>query len=359
VEKWTRIGPSYVSGHTRFKEVPTFREGLYEVGKDLYTWMVPNGSWGESNAGLLIGDGESLLIDTLWDLKYTRRMLDAMKSLTIDNPIQTVINTHADGDHWWGNELVADAEIITSQKAYEEMQHIKPISMILLGRKLGKVLSFIGMKQVGHWFQNMVIPYDFQEVSPTLPSKTFEGELHLTVGGRDVHLIQVGPAHTQGDVIVHIPDLKTLFCSDILFIGSTPVMWAGPIENMFAALKKILQMDVDIFVPGHGPITDKSGVQGVLSYWEYVYQQSEQRYQAGMSAKDAAYDIVLNKDFSRRSFSAWNSPERMMTNVHTLYRQFKGRKDSPKIPELLNVLRKQAKLAHELPNAQPAIMRYR
>ncbi|RPJ80807.1 MAG: MBL fold metallo-hydrolase, partial [Deltaproteobacteria bacterium] len=262
---WTRIGPAHVPERTRFQEKPKYDEGLYQVGENLYAWMVPNGSWGESNAGLLIGNGESLLIDTLWDLKYTRRMLEAMAPLIAENPIRTVINTHADGDHWWGNELVPGAEIIASQKACEEMRHIKPMSMILLGKMLGKVLCFIGAKQVGHWFQNMVIPYDFQEVSPLLPSKTFEGELHLTIGGRDVQLIEVGPAHTQGDVIVYIPDLKTFFCSDILFIGSTPVMWAGPIENIFAALQKIVQMDVDIFVPGHGPITDQQGVRDVLS----------------------------------------------------------------------------------------------
>ena len=359
MDHFPRVGLAHIPEYTRFQEKPKYDEGLYKLGENLFAWMVPNGSWGESNAGLLIGNGESLLIDTLWDLKYTRCMLEAMAPLIAENPIRTVINTHADGDHWWGNELVPDAEIIASQKAFEEMQHIKPMSMILLGKMLGKVLCFIGVKQVGHWFQNMVIPYDFQEVSPVLPSKTFEGELSLTIGGRHVQLIEVGPAHTQGDVLVYIPELKTLFCSDILFIGSTPVMWAGPIENIFAALQKIMQMDVDIFVPGHGPITDQQGVRNVLSYWEYVHHQAKERYQAGMSAEDAVYDIIFKTDFLSRPFSQWNSPERMMTNVHILYRQFKGRKDSPKIPELVNILRKQAILAHKLPDAQPSVMRYR
>ena len=104
---------------TRFKEAPRYAEGLYDLNHGLYAWMVPNGSWGESNAGLIVGDGESLLVDTLWDLKYTRAMLEAMRSLTDATPIKYLINTHADGDHFWGNELVTGAEIITSKASYE------------------------------------------------------------------------------------------------------------------------------------------------------------------------------------------------------------------------------------------------
>jgi cyclase len=359
VEKWKRIAPDHVPGQTRFQEVPKYEEGLYDIGNKVYAWVVPNGSWGESNAGLLIGNGESLLIDTLWDLKYTRAMLDAMAPLTKKNPIKTVINTHADGDHWWGNELVANAEIISSRAACDEMNHIKPVSMILLGSMLGKLLSFFGARQVGHWFQHMVLPYDFKEVTPTMPTRTFEEEMVLEVGGREVHLIQVGPAHTLGDVIVHVPDARTLFCADIVFIGSTPVMWAGPVENMFAALNTILDMDVDVIVPGHGPVTDKSGVQQVLSYWEYVNKEAQKRFKAGMSPGKAAYDIVLSEEFSKQPFSDWNSPERMMTNMYTLYRHFKGRTGSYSMPVLLNMMRKQAMLAHRLPGAAPAVMRKR
>jgi len=357
MDKWTRIGPEQVPARTRFNEVPKYEEGLYEIDKKLYAWMVPNGSWGESNAGLLIGEGESLLIDTLWDLKYTRTMLDTMEPLIGTAPIRTVINTHADGDHWWGNQLLPGTEIIASKAACDEMLHIKPISMVLMGKVLGNLFRFLGAGHVGHWFRGMVRPYDYQEVTPTLPTRTFEGTLTLEVGGRDVHLIEVGPAHTKGDILVHVPDARTLFCSDIVFWGSTPVMWAGPIENIFAALHKILEMDVDTIIPGHGPITDKSSVQVVLSYWEYVHKEAKRRYEDGMSTGKAAYDIVLSKEFRESPFADWNSPERMMTNVHMLYRQYKGKKSSPKIPELLNILRKQARLAHKLPDAEPAIMR--
>ena len=90
---------------TRFKEIPKFKEGLYKLDDCVYAWMVPNGSWGESNAGLVLGKEESLLVDTLWDLECTREMLDSLKSLTDKSPIKNVINTHADGDHFFGLDV--------------------------------------------------------------------------------------------------------------------------------------------------------------------------------------------------------------------------------------------------------------
>jgi len=357
VDKWTRVAPEQIPQKTRYQEIPKYEQGLYELTGGVYAWMVPNGSWGESNAGLITGGGESLLIDTLWDLRYTQTMLDAMQPWLDDNPLKTVINTHADGDHWWGNQLVTDVEIITSKACYDEMTHIKPQSMIMVGKVLGRLLSLIGVGKVGHWFQNMVAPYHFEEVVPVLPSRTFEGSLTLKVAGREVQLIEVGPAHTQGDFMVYLPKEKILFASDILFAEATPVMWAGPVENWLAALDKILGMKVDTIVPGHGPITDKKGVEAVKGYWTFVQAEVSKRYDAGMTAEQAATDIALSEDFTRQPFAGWNSPERIMTNTHTLYRQRQGRVDAPKVPELVSILWKQALLANKRPDAQPAIMR--
>jgi cyclase len=138
---------------------------------------------------------------------------------------------------------------------------------------------------------------------------------------------------------------------------STPVIWAGPVTNWIAALDLILEMDVDVIIPGHGPVTDKDGVRQVKAYWEFTDTETRRRYDAGLPAAEAAKDIVLGQAFAGGPFATWNSPERMMTNVHTLYRHLQGRTDHPKKPELTNILRKQALLAHQLPDAQPAVMR--
>jgi cyclase len=77
-----------------------FDGGLREVAPGIHAWLQPNGTWGESNAALVVGDGASLLVDTLWDVRLTARMLDAMRPLTDGAPIATLVNTHSDGDHW-------------------------------------------------------------------------------------------------------------------------------------------------------------------------------------------------------------------------------------------------------------------
>lgn len=344
---------------TRFQETPRYAEGLYDLGRQVYAWLVPNGAWGESNAGLIVGQQASLLIDTLWDLRQTRQMLDAMGTLTGAAPIAQLVNTHADGDHFWGNQLVASAEIVAAMAAAEEMRDIKPFKMRMFGR-LGRILSRLrlgGADRAGHWFQGMIKPYDFRGVRVTLPTRTFSGFMNLELEGRVIELIEVGPAHTRGDTFVYVSDAKTLFAGDILFIGSTPVMWAGPLANWLKALDRILALDVDTIVPGHGPITDKEGVRAVKAYWEYLDRQVGERFQQGLSPRRAAYDIVFGSDFERQPFAQWNSPERIMTNTHILYRHLQGRTEPLKLPELLAILWQQAQLAHDLPAAQPAVMR--
>ncbi len=361
MKKWPCIVKTGAK-RTRFGEIPAFAEGLYDLDNQVYAWLVPNGSWGESNAGLVAGDEESLLVDTLWDVRITRTMLSAMRPLvggTGGAPITKVVNTHADGDHFWGNQLVESAEIITSAAALEEMTAVKPATLVWLGR-MGRLMSALplsGPAAVGNWFYQMVAPYRFQDVRHTPATRTFEGELSLNVGGRKVKLIQVGPAHTQGDVLVYVPDAKVLFTGDILFIASTPVMWAGPVKNWLRALDLILDLDVETIVPGHGKITDKDGARQIKAYWQYLENEATRCFKSGMSAGDAAYDIVFERDFQDRPFANWNSPERIMTNLHTIYRHLQGRTEHPSTGTILRMLREQAQLAQKMDWAEPAIMR--
>ena len=114
---------------------------LERVGDDVHAWIQPAGDWGEANAGLVVGDGASLLVDTLWDERLAQQMLDAMAPLVADAPIRTVVNTHSDGDHWWGNARVpADAEIVTSNAALQIMRAGHTSEMVRF-KRLARVLS--------------------------------------------------------------------------------------------------------------------------------------------------------------------------------------------------------------------------
>src|ERR671923_1505669 len=99
-----------------------YTRGLHDVGDGVWAYLQPDGGWGWSNAGLVADGGASLLVDTLFDLRLTADMLDTMRAaVPAASRIGTVVNTHANGDHCYGNALVADAEIVASSAAAEEM----------------------------------------------------------------------------------------------------------------------------------------------------------------------------------------------------------------------------------------------
>jgi len=291
-----------------------FTKGLHDVGDGVYAYLQPNGSWGWSNAGLVVDSGESLIVDTLFDLALTREMLDAMRDAepTAAQSFGTLVNTHANGDHCHGNELVTGAEIIASKSTAEEMAAEGP------GVLAGFKKAAPGMGAAGEFLLENFGAFEFEGITQTLPTRTFEGELFLELGDRRVELYEVGPCHTQGDVIAYLPDSRVVFTGDILFIDGTPIMWAGPVANWIAACDRMLGMDIEVVVPGHGPITDKRGISAVRDYLVYVTAETRKRYDAGLGAIEAAKDIALG------DFDSWGDAERIVVNVATLYREFSG-----------------------------------
>jgi glyoxylase-like metal-dependent hydrolase (beta-lactamase superfamily II) len=290
-----------------------FTKGLHELGSGCFAWLQPDGGWGWSNAGLVTGGGESVLVDTLFDLKLTREMLGAMRRATpAAERIGALVNTHANGDHCYGNSLVQGAEIIASKAAAEEMTQVPPALL----QRLIENADQLGA--AGAFFRRVFGRFDFKGIEPALPTRTFERELTLPVGDKTVKLTLVGPAHTRGDVLVHAVEDRIIFTGDILFIGGTPIVWEGPIENWIRACRRIEAMDVDLVVPGHGPITDRSGARQVREYLAFVQQAARERFQAGLSARDAAHDIDLG------AYADWRDSERIAVNVDTVYRELRG-----------------------------------
>ena len=291
-----------------------YTRGLKDIGNGLYAWLQPDGGWGWSNAGL-IRDGEaSLLVDTLFDMTLTRDMLTAMEDATGigAGKIATIVNTHANGDHCHGNGCCPQAEIIASEASAREMAEVPPATLAMFkaaGAKLGPA---------GAYFADVFAPFDFGNVEERAPTKTFSGAMDMRVGDKAVRLIEVGPAHTGGDVLVHVPGDKAVFTGDILFIDGTPLMWAGPVANWIRACETIIAMDVDVIVPGHGPVTDKAGVRRVADYLAYVDREARKRFDAGLPVREAALDIALG------DFSSWGDGERIAVNVDTLYREYRG-----------------------------------
>jgi cyclase len=299
-----------------------YRRGLHELGDGLYAYLQPDGGWGWSNAGLVTAEGTSLLVDTLFDLRLTREMLEAMGPATDCNPIDAVINTHANGDHCFGNELLPDSAVIyATAAAAAEMPEAPPQALDALKRAdLGPEFR----RYIGDIFG----PFAFEDIELRPPTATFEGRLDMRIGDREIELVEVGPAHTTGDAFVHVPDAGVVFTGDILFIGGTPIMWRGPVANWLRACDRIVETGARTLVPGHGPVTDAAGVEDVRRYLTYVRDEATTRFEARMDAEAAADDIDLS------AFAGWKERERIAVNVETLYRELDPSRPVPSPPEL-------------------------
>ncbi len=312
--------------------------GLVELGQGAFAWLAERGTWGWSNAGLIVDGDQSLLVDTLFDLALTDQMLRRMRDAAPQaREIGTLVNTHANGDHCHGNELVSGARIIASTASAAEMSELPPEALAAMMTAAGD------MGPAGAYLLHCFGEFHFDGIRHTPPTETFDGEMALKVGDKPIHLIEVGPAHTRGDVLVHSPVDRTVFTGDILFIEGTPIMWQGPVANWIKACRLIEGMDVDHIVPGHGPMTDKAGVAGVRSYLEYVRDQARSRFDAGMDAFTAARDIELQE------YSAWSEPERIAVNVDSLYREFANEQAATDVVELFNRMAELAGFRTETP----------
>jgi glyoxylase-like metal-dependent hydrolase (beta-lactamase superfamily II) len=106
-----------------------------------------------------------------------------------------------------------------------------------------------------------------------------------------------------------------LFGGDLLFIGCTPIVWAGPIANWVSACDAMIALDAPTVVPGHGPITDPDGIRSVRGYLVHIAEQAEAAHRKGLSWAECADTIDLGE------YATWLDAERVVVNVYQRYRE--------------------------------------
>ena len=137
----------------------SYERGLQEVGDGLYAYLQPDGGWGWSNAGLIVDGDSTLLVDTLFDLALTEEMLCEMRAaVPAAARVDTLVNTHANGDHCFGNQLMGDARIIASERTKEEMGELPAAAMASL------VEQAPNMGALGEFFLDCFGAFDFRGI---------------------------------------------------------------------------------------------------------------------------------------------------------------------------------------------------
>jgi cyclase len=284
---------------------------LREIANDVYACLTPDRGLGWSNSGLLNRAG-GLVVDTFWDLAHTRALKDLYGRVTT-GPVRRVVNTHHNGDHCWGNQLFPGAEIIGHRRCAEAFgKDSSPAGLQMLRGAVASPDPALAA------FAAALAEWDFSGIELTPPTSVFDDRLDLDLDGLRVELRYVGPAHTIGDVIVHLPAERVVFTGDVLFRLCTPIGWEGTYAQWLAALDTIIALAPDVVVPGHGPLSGVEGPREMRAYLEYVRGESRRQYDAGRSELEAAKRIDLGP------YAGWTEPERILFNVERAYREFRG-----------------------------------
>jgi glyoxylase-like metal-dependent hydrolase (beta-lactamase superfamily II) len=306
--------------------------GAHEVGDGLWAYFQASGGWGWSNAGLVTHGDASLLVDTLFDLVLTQQMLDDLRAVApAAANIGTVVNTHANGDHCYGNQLVAGADIVASTASAREMDEVPPSALA------GLLRAADGLGDAGAFLRDIFGAFTFDGIEAVPPTTTFDGELDLLVGDRPVRLLELGPAHTGGDVVVHVPDADVLYTGDLVFHGTHPVVWAGPVAHWIEACDRMLALEATTVVPGHGPLSDRACIDDQRGYLEWLVTEGTSRLEGGLAPIDAARDLAGGP------YDGWGEPERLVVNLTALARDLGQEPDA----DVLTLFGGMAELAKE------------
>lgn len=259
-----------------------------------------------ANAGLIAGPDHLMAIDSMaWPL-HVKAFIAAAKQAT-GKSFGRLVNTHHHGDHVLGNQYFVPAEIVSHEYCRKEVLRVTPGS--------------IWPKTEGQ--------ADGTEVRLTVPpTVTMNDRMTYHYGDLQVELMYVGgPAHTWGDVMVYLPQHKILFAGDIAFHYVTPVCQNGSVSRWIETVEKILDMDVETIVPGHGALGGKKELADMRDYFVIQKREAKKRHEAGVSPGRAAAEIDMGK------YELWARPERAPTNIARLYDEFDGNILSPSDPD--------------------------
>lgn len=272
------------------------------------------GGWGLANSGLVLGPEASLLVDVPFDRRTTQALLAGLDPLLRGaGPLRWLVITHANGDHCYGAGLLEVPEVLATPACAEELAALPPSALAAFCAQ-APALGDAG-RLLAHAFDR----FDFTDLPLRLPDRTLDAPLTLHVGGQPVELRPVGPAHTAGDLVVVLPEDRVLFTGDLVFAGSHPVVWAGPVHRWIATLAQLEQEAVGWrVVPGHGAPGDHRLLAATRRYLEQLLQRAEALVAAGVPFEDALGR--LDPSTFDPDVADWLEPERLAANLAACYR---------------------------------------
>jgi cyclase len=226
--------------------------GLTKIADQVYAYVdikhaSPANSFG-ANAGVIIGRDGIVVVDTLISAREAKKFIKDIRAIS-NKPIQYVVNTHMHLDHTFGNcEFAKLGAIIVASR--DDKLGMKSYAEPAL-----KNASAYGLTEK-----------DMEGTEICYPVVTFEKRMEIDLGDRTVELINLGHSHTEGSIVVFVPDGKVLFAGDILFTNYHPNFKNGDIDGWIKALDSLAAMDFSVLVPGHGPLSGRKDIEDMKNY---------------------------------------------------------------------------------------------
>jgi cyclase len=286
-----------------FPQVPAWKAEFRQLAPNIFAFIQAGGpgvaAQGVSNAGLVVGADHLMAIDATGAPLHARAFIAAARKAAPNKPFRRLLNTHHHGDHVNGNQFFGPIEIISHPYCRGEVLKAVPTTPAKWERRDG-------------WADGS----EARTLVP--PTTTIEGHTVYHYGDTAIEVQSPGPAHTYGDLIVYVPRYKLLFLSDIAFYYVAPFAHNAHVGKWLETIDRIMQMDVETIVPGHGPIGGKKELAEMAEYFRLLRAEARKRYAAGLSPGRAAADIRLGR------FDNWIGPERIVMNTVRLYNEFRG-----------------------------------
>jgi cyclase len=286
----------------RYPLPPSWNRELRQLAPNVYAYSQGGGpdmsGPGVSNAGLIVGADYAMAIDAMQGPLPAKAFIAAARQAT-GKEIARLVNTHHHGDHVNGNQFFTRAEISSHPYCREEV--LKAVA--------NAPKTWTPTPGVADAAEPRVL------VPPTV---TFKDDVTYFIGGNEVQFRFAGPAHTWGDVMVYLPKQKILFAGDVAFFWVAPYANNSYISKWIETCDKIAGWDVDVIVPGHGPIGGKKELAEMASYFRVLGVEARKRYDAKMTPGAAAAEIRLGR------FDNWIGPERLIMDVVRWYQEWDG-----------------------------------
>jgi len=266
---------------------------LKQITNDLYFFYEFTGS----NAVFMVTDEGVLVIDTRTHPRPGQALLDMIRKIT-DKPIKWVINSHFHGDHHFGNApfKATGATFVAQAETARLMQHVQAKEM---ARRID------GFKNQG---------LDPNEVKLVLPDVTFDTNMTIKLGGREVRLMYFGPGQQAGDTFIAFPHARALFTPGAFGKRSMPNMAFTPsVDSWVKLLEQVAAMDVDRILPAHGDVATRADVKELAAMLADEYAIVKDAVAKGMNVDDAVKTLTFPQ------YKDWRNYNRLAGEIRALY----------------------------------------